>query len=311
MGADMNKPDSRRRSFSPMHLLVCGVVVIAGCARTPPPSQPDGLVSFVDAPATCDVVPADPSRLKGSYLRAIGGAQSVEIMLIEGGKGKNALTPSVRIDENPIAVPLVGAVSSFFKARPGQADPIASLPVAEAGPKAYLLRYQGKDLAYAGPAVVGTPPMGADIPQGGADRFAGPIDLTITLAEGDPVRVVGQVEILVGYSSAVAHMVLGIDDPQAIEKLGFSTLEWAGLGLCGPRIVSTGLGRLTVRDEQGRIVLPFGGVADPSTLQPHFDATLYSDLQSGQAGPAWVGGVLAITSDTAGLAAPFLSKAQN
>jgi hypothetical protein len=105
-------------------------IVVAGCARDLERVRTDWLVSLVPAPQSCDVVPADPSYLRGPYLRSAGDFRNLEIVHLSGGEGKNALAASMRIDEGGVRIPLTGEGGTFTLTR-GTAPPLTGLTPAQ------------------------------------------------------------------------------------------------------------------------------------------------------------------------------------
>jgi len=308
-GNHMKKSRSENWAARGIVIALC-LAAAAGCSRDPARSRPDALVALVGAPQSCDLVPADPGRLQGAYLRSTGDLQNLEILRIEGGEGKDALAAALRINELGVRRPLTGELGTLINSRRATAREITALPNTELGPKAYVLEYESDGLSYVGPVVVGVPPIGATLPVGGGAVFQGQVAMIIQNGQST-LEVISPSLLRLGYGSGAAQLEIRIDDANAIELLGFSDLEWSGLGICGQRLVSTGTGQLSTRSQTGSLAVPFRDVAAAATLRPQLEATLYADRGAGQPGPLWVGGVFVIASDQASIRAVFLMAAQN
>lgn len=291
--------------------LVLLAIVVAGCARDPERVRTDWLVSLVPAPQSCEVTPADPSHLRGPYLRSSGDFRNLEIVHLAGGQGKNALAASMRIDEGSVRIPLTGEIGSLINSRRATATEVLGLGASETGPNAYVVAYESDGLSYAGPVVVGLPPTGAAIPDGGNALFSGQVALSLQNGTAPPLDILAPAEMEVGYGSGVVSLRLEIPDAAAVEILGFATLEWTGLAICGQRIVSTGAGQLLARSGTGELAVPFGDLAAAASIRPQFEGMLYADLDKTMLPPAWGAGVLAITSDRASLSGVFLGQGEN
>lgn len=291
-------------------LVLLGILA-AGCARDPERVRTDWLVSLVPAPQSCDVVPADPSYLRGPYLRSAGDFRNLEIVHLAGGEGKNALAAAMRIDEGGVRIPLTGEIGSLINSRPATATAIPEFGASETGPNAYVLAYDSDGLSYTGPAVVGLPPIGAALPDGGNAVFSGQVAMTLQNGTAPPLDILAPAEMQVGYGSRTVSLRLEIPEAAAVEALGFATLEWTGLAICGQRIVSTGAGQLLGRSEAGRLAVPFGDVASAASIRPQFEGMLYADLDKTRMPPGWAAGVLAIASDRASLSGVFLGQGRN
>ena len=291
--------------------LVLGCIIVAACARDPERLRTERLVSLVLAPQSCDVVPADPSHLRGAYLRSAGDFRNLEIVHIAGGEGKTALAPTTRIDEGNVRIPLTGEIGSLINSRPATATAVSALGASEFGPNAYVLAYDSDGLSYTGPVVVGLPPIGAAIPDGGNAVFSGQVAMTLQNGTAPPLDILAPAEMQVGYGSGAVTLRLQIPDAAAVEALGFAALEWTGLAICGQRIVSTGAGQLLGRSEAGGLAVPFGDVAAATSIRPQFEGMLYADIDKTKMPPGWAAGVLAIASDRASLSGVFLGQGQN
>ncbi|MGY6412330.1 MAG: hypothetical protein ACXIUV_15060 [Alkalilacustris sp.] len=282
---------------------------LAGCGRPEPPDERPSRLLEVIVPEGCAVAPTAPRRLAGAYLRETEGPGLFELLVLRGLEGTNALPPTLRMDDAPVRPRPVGVVGSLVNTRPATAEPLARLQEG-GGARGYVLRYGGAGLSYAGIAVVGEAPGGAEVPSAGSLRMEGPAELVLRDADGAEVAVAGRAEAVLGFGTG--SMGLRLTDLVAGDgrALPFATLDWSGLGLCGLRVVSTGRGSLRAAGPEGRLVTPFGPQGAPGAARSTLDATLIAGADRG-APPAGLGGVLLIEGDALSLRGGFALRVRN
>ena len=160
----------------------------------------------------------------------------------------------------------------------------------------------------------GRVPAPRALPTTGTTRYTGraTLDAQLTGEDGtvSEIAASGAATLSVGWGSGQARLSLSNLAPRdgAAPALPFVTLDWARLGLCGARIVSTGQGTFRTIDAEERRVRPLAG---PDGDGPPARAIVESAVFAGAdpaALPATAAGVFLIQGDGGALRGAFTAR---
>lgn len=289
------------------------LVVLAGCGvvkkvQSIPLVERLGL--GVDVP--CDINLYQQRRMAGAFLQSPVGTPGGTLQYVTGKPSKAPLPRRLVLEDSKIkrlSSTTLDDETVLKGSRKAIAEPIAGLGKKDVLPQAYQLSYRAVRVDYKGPLVVGLSPTAQEIPQSGQAAMSGPVKIvfTSTDAEGTSTTTMatGTFTLLIGYGTGRAAFSVQdftVDDGP---ELPFAKMSWSRLGICAPRIVSSGQGGTSFQSSDGGRV----ALIDPSTSPAATMAFESSQFAADErpAPPGSVGGVFAIQGNTASITGVFLS----
>ena len=282
-------------SFRIMHLTllrnlrtaaISALLALGGC----------GLFGGDEPEPPVDACPREdlPSReLVGAFLRQPEGVGLFEVLAVEGRASRSGAVRRLWLDDYTFKA-RAGDDGGLDGRRGARAEPIPGLAIPAAGASAFTVGYRSDGTAYTGRLAIGKPTPGSRLPSNGQVRYQGPARLTVqAAAPAAPVEVAGTAILDVGFGSRQATMTI----TAAAGALPFSRIEWTGIGMCGPRLGSTGQGGFRTTGVDGRAVSfvgPGDGAPGGSAM---VNATFYG-VEKAAGRPAGISGVLLIQGDS-------------
>lgn len=284
----------------------CGLVE---AARNTSVAEITGL--GIDVPCTIDRFEANGAV--GALLRSNPGGDGSTIFSITGRPSwLGALPGNITIDDvkiRRIAIAEDGTLSGSLKA---VAVPVTAVDQTTTPPAIYELVYSAEGTNYTGNLVLGASPQQAEMPKSGQLTVSGPIRLSVTTVDSDGSSNVtdaeGNFSLTVGYGSGRARFEANGFSIDSGPSLGFETLSWSGLGLCDPRIVSSGQGTASLIGQDGTRLPLFGSGTTAGTGKQQLESTHFAVGGDRPSPPNRVGGVFAIQGDSMTIEGVFLSN---
>lgn len=253
----------------------------------------------------CVLTRREGRRLTGAYLRQPEGALGFDPVLIDGRLNRKGVQKNIQFDDTALRRLRPAEDDGFRGSRRSVAQKRAGFRSEPNLPGVYDLGYRTKKVNYRGPLVAGPSPTAQEIPTSGKAVFEGPVQLGLyQFAEDGAVTETtaqGRFRFEAGYGSKRGTLtVSGFSG-----DLGFDTLTWTRLYLCGARFVSSGQGQVRVSSD-GKARYPFQTGREPIPLRSAFEAAQFASVTR-PGPPAWLGGVFVIESDQGTISAVFLS----
>jgi hypothetical protein len=258
----------------------------------------------------CELSPREGRRMTGAFLRTPVAAPGAEALYVTGRPSRVPLPRNISVDETGIRRISPEDDGRLEGSRRSELVPVSGFGSAERLPAAYDVRYRAEKVDFAGALVLGLSPTAIEIPGQGNLTAEGPIRVLWSVVGPDgAVRVSearGRFRAAVGFGSGRTEFSAWGFSTLSGPAIPFASLRWTRLGLCGPRVVSSGQGLLTLFDGAGKRVPLFGADAAPGSSI--FESSLFArELRPGP--PTGLGGVLAVTGDTGTLTGVFLAGA--
>jgi hypothetical protein len=287
------------------------LVAIAACGKL---FGPDEELAVEDM---CPRFDAPARQLAGAAIRQPAGVGLFELLPAAGRQTRSGDLGRLVLGEYTFRA-RSGSDEGYRGQRGSRAEPISELAAEGALAGAYRLAFRDDGQDYVGLALVGPPTPGSRLALAGQAHYRGPVRLIVQDRRPDaasaPVEVEGTARVLVRFGSASADVVLedlAVDlDQGDPAPLPFSRVDWAGLGVCGVRVGSTGQGRYQATDATGRLVNFAGEGAGSPSGSAVLDATLYG-FDGTEAQPVEVGGALLIQGDAGFIAGLFVARRTN
>ncbi len=212
-----------------------------------------GLLGSDEPEAPVEACPREdlPARnLVGAFLRQPEGVGLFEVLAVEGRASRSGAVRRLWLDDYTFKA-RADDDGGLDGSRGARAEPIPGLAISAAGASAFTVGYRLDGTAYTGRLAIGTPTPGSRLPSNGQVRYQGPVQLTVQGAPPAlPVEVTGTAVLDVGFGSRQVSMT--VSTPSG--ALPFSRIDWTGIGMCGPRLCSTGQGGFRTAGPDGRAV---------------------------------------------------------
>jgi hypothetical protein len=265
-----------------------------------------GLLGSDEPEAPVEACPREdlPARdLVGAFLRQPEGVGLFEVLAVEGRASRSGAVRRLWLDDYTFKA-RAGEDGGLDGRRGARAEPIPGLAIPAAGASAFTVGYRLDGTAYTGRLAIGTPTPGSRLPSNGQVRYQGPAKLTVQGAPPAlPVEVTGTAVLDVGFGSRQVSMT--VTTPSGV--LPFSRIDWTGIGMCGPRLGSTGQGGFRTAGPDGRAVSfvgPGDGAPGGSAM---VNATFYG-VEEAAGRPAGISGVLLIQGDSGVISGIFAAS---
>ncbi len=262
----------------------------------------------------CVISNLESRRLTGAYLRRTEPVTAYQTFFVAGKNNREGVLRKIWFDETAIRRFSGDDEGILRGGRGSEATPLAGLSEGNTLPGAYSVSYSAKKIDFSGPLVLGPSPKATEFPSTGQAVFKGPVKMTLTRIDDSGAETVsdvaGRFSAAVGYGSGRTTLVIADMQVTSGPALPFKSLTWSRLGLCGSRVVSSGQGVVTLVNDTGQRVAPFGPPNPESALiKSSFEASHFAATER-PAPPAGFGGVFAIQGDTGTLTGVFLSDTQ-
>lgn len=295
--------------------MACGfLVVLAGCGvvkkvQAIPVVERLGLGQ--DIP--CDIDLYEQRRMAGAFLQSPVGTPGGALQYVTGRPSKAPLPRKLVLEESKIKrlSPQEQDGETVLKgSKKATAEPIAGMGEKDLLPQAYQLSYRAVKVDYKGPLVVGQSPTAQEIPQSGQAAMSGPVKISFTSTDADGVasttEATGTFRLVIGYGTGRAAFSASDFTVDSGPALPFAKISWSRLGICAPRIVSSGQGGTSFTAADGRRVALIDPGTDPAATMAFESSQFAASERPGP--PGSVGGVFAIQGNAASVTGVFLSK---
>ena len=261
----------------------------------------------------CDINLYQQRRMTGAFLqRPVGTAGGVPLYvsgkavargdagplprnLVIEGKTIRGLTPAEE-----------GSAARLEGTRRAVARPIPGLGSGDRLPQAYWLGYRLEGVDYDGPLVVGMSPTATEIPMAGEAVMTGPLHVTFAPTGGAVTTARGRFSLVIGHGTGRAAFTAGDFVVDSGPPLPFARMSWTRLGVCAPRVVSSGQGRVGFTDAAGMRVPILPTAAEPAARLSFESSQFAGAARPGP--PGAVGGIFAVQGNAANLEGVFVSQ---
>ncbi|RBO52831.1 hypothetical protein DSD19_12895 [Rhodovulum sp. BSW8] len=261
----------------------------------------------------CDINLYQQRRMTGAYLQIAVGSAGGVAHYVTGRPSRKALPRNLVIEEDTIRRLRPEEENGQTRLegwKRASAVPVAGLGPGTELPAAYTFNFRSQKIDYTGPLVVGQSPTATEIPKAGLSTITGPVRVTFTATDAtgktEVTDALGSFTLQIGYGTGRASFVASGFTADSGPALPFDSFSWSRLGLCAPRVVSSGQG--TVRftgPDGGRVGLLTPGLEPAALLS--FEASQFAGTDR-PGPPGAAGGVFAIQGNSATLTGVFLSQ---
>lgn len=296
-------------------VLVVGLLGTLSCSKVVKSIQSNRMVEKLGfgIAVPCDINLYQQRRMTGAMLkRAVGTAGGVPLYVSGAASERGDAGPLPRklvIEGTTIRglTPSEESGETRLEGRRGAvAEPVAGLGSGDRLPQAYDLSYHLDDIAYEGPLVVGMSPTSTEIPKSGEAMLIGPMRVIFAPAGGEVTRALGRFTLVIGYGTGRASFTATDFAVESGPPLPFARLDWTRLGVCAPRVVSSGQGKVSFTDAAGMRVPILPATPEPSARMS-FEASQFAGVKR-PGPPGAVGGILAVQGNVAALEGVFVSQ---
>ena len=261
----------------------------------------------------CDINLYQQRRMTGAYLQSAVGTPGGTTQYVTGRASRVPLPRNLILEDGKIkrlSRREQDGETVLKGSKRAVAEPISGMGSGDALPQAYDLSYRLQKVDYKGPLVVGQSPTAQEMPGSGQARMSGPVRITFTSTDTEgstaTTEATGVFTMLIGYGTGRASFSASAFEVKSGPALPFARLSWSRLGLCAPRVVSSGQGGTSFFDSDGGRVALLDPGTEPAALMA-FESSQFA-ASDRPAPPGAVGGVFAIQGNAASITGVFLSE---
>ncbi len=261
----------------------------------------------------CDIDLYEQRRMAGAFLQSPVGTPGGVLQYVTGKPSKKPLPRKLVLEESKIKrlSPKEQDGDTVLEgSKKATAEPIAGMGEKDTLPQAYQLSYRAVKVDYKGPLVVGLSPTAQEIPQSGQAAMSGPVKISFTSVDAQgastTTEATGTFQLLIGYGTGRAAFSASDFTVDSGPDLPFAKISWSRLGICAPRIVSSGQGGTSFSSADGGRVALIDPGTEPAAMMAFESSQFAASERPGP--PGSVGGVFAIQGNAAAVVGVFLSN---